>query len=86
MLVFDVSSGALVLNSTLSGLAKELKSADGFFFVWMSILCNSFKLIIHSKTIQCSCFPALVLSSLSISVIFSTLQISSFWMFLEKNV
>jgi len=34
LLVFDVQTGVLSLNTTLSGLAQELNSADGFFFVW----------------------------------------------------
>lgn len=34
LLVFHVPSGQLLLNSTLPGLAQELKSADNFFFVW----------------------------------------------------
>jgi hypothetical protein len=34
LLVFHVPSGQVVLNSNLPGLAKQLNTADGLFFVW----------------------------------------------------
>lgn len=34
LLVVDVASGGVILNSKLAGLAQQLRAADGFLYVW----------------------------------------------------